>query len=73
MLEERGWKLTPAECMRLFIGKAVKDEAALIEARTGQPLTEDWMVRFREQRNAGLMRELKATDGAVEADRKSVV
>ena len=70
MLEERGWKLTPAECMRLFIGKAVKDEAALIEARTGQPLTEDWMVRFREQRNAGLMRELKATDGAVEAVEK---
>ena len=70
MLEERGWKLTPAECLRLFIGKAVKDEAALIEARTGQPLTEDWMVRFREQRNAGLMRELKAIDGAVEAVEK---
>ena len=67
MLEERGWKLTPAECLRLFIGKAVKDEAALIEARTGQPLTEDWMVRFRERRNLGLMQGVKPIRNAVEA------
>ena len=31
MLEELGWTLTQAECMRIFVGKAVKDEAALIE------------------------------------------
>jgi hypothetical protein len=56
MLEELGWKLSADECMRIFIGKAIKDEAALIEAHIGQPLTEDWMVRFRERRNARLMR-----------------
>jgi len=67
MLEERGWKLNADECMRIFVGKAVKDEAALIEARTGQPLTQDWMHRFRERRNAGLRRELKAIRGAVDA------
>lgn len=67
MLEESGWTLTPAECMRIFIGKAVKDEAALIAAKTGQPFTEDWMVRFRERRNHGLLRDLKAISGAVEA------
>jgi beta-phosphoglucomutase-like phosphatase (HAD superfamily) len=67
MLEELGWKLTPAECMRIFIGKAVKDERALIEARTGQPLTEAWMVRFRERRNEGLVHRLQAITGAVEA------
>lgn len=67
MLEELGWKLSPAECMRIFVGKAVKDEAALIEAHTGQPLTEDWMVRFRERRNIRLMHEVKAIDGALEA------
>ena len=67
MLEEIGWKLTPAECMRLFIGKAVKDERALIEAHTGQPLTEAWMVRFRERRNTGLVERLQAIEGAVEA------
>ncbi len=67
MLEELGWKLSPAECMRLFIGKAVKDERALIEARTGQSLTEDWMVRFRERRNEGLIRRVEPIRGAVAA------
>jgi len=67
MLEERGWKLSPAECMRIFVGKAVKDEAATIAAHTGSPLTEEWMVQFRERRNQGLMRDLKAISGAVDA------
>jgi HAD superfamily hydrolase (TIGR01509 family) len=67
MLEELGWKLTPAECMRIFVGKAVKDERALIEAHTGQPLTEDWMVRFRERRNQGLILGVEPIAGAVEA------
>ena len=67
MLEERGWKLSANECMRLFIGKALKDEAALIEARTGQPVTEDWMVRFRERRNVGLMRDVKPIREAVQS------
>lgn len=67
MLEELGWKLTPAECMRLFVGKAVRDESALIEARTGQPLTEEWMVRFRERRNQGLMRAVRAIPGSLQA------
>ncbi len=60
MLEERGWTLKPDECMRLFVGKAVKDEAALIEANTGHPVTDDWLARFRERRNLGLERDLVA-------------
>lgn len=67
MLEELGWKLSAAECMRIFIGKALKDEAAIIEAHTGQPLSEAWLVRFRERRNERLVREVKAVRGAVEA------
>ncbi len=67
MLEELGWKLTPQECMRLFLGKAVKDERVLIEAHTGQPLTEAWLARFRERRNAALIRDLKPIHGALEA------
>lgn len=55
MLAERGWQLTRGECMRIFLGKAVKDERELIEARTGQPLTEEWLVRFRERRNEALL------------------
>ena len=32
LLAESGWALTPAECVRIFIGKAVRDERALIAA-----------------------------------------
>lgn len=67
MLEELGWKLDPRECMRIFLGKAVKDEKALIEAKTGQPLTEEWFVRFRERRNEGLLAGVQPIRGAVEA------
>lgn len=67
MLEEAGWKLSSAECMRLFIGKAVKDEAALIEEKTGRPLTEDWLHEFRGRRNEGLAEGLLPVRGALEA------
>jgi HAD superfamily hydrolase (TIGR01509 family) len=67
MLEELGWKLTREECMRIFIGKAVKEERGLIEAHTGQPLTEAWMVRFRERRNEKLVQEVQAIAGALQA------
>lgn len=60
MLAEIGWVLTPSECMRIFVGKAVKDEAATIEARTGRPLTEAWLAEFRARRNEGLERDLQA-------------
>ena len=67
VLNEAGWALTQAECMRIFIGKAVRDERARIEAETGQPLTDAWMQAFYERRNARLLAELKAIDGVHEA------
>ena len=67
MLEEAGWKLSSAECMRLFIGKAVKDEAALIEEKTGRPLTDEWLHEFRGRRNEGLVEGLLPVRGALEA------
>jgi HAD superfamily hydrolase (TIGR01509 family) len=67
MLHELGWPLSREECMRTFIGKAVKDEQALIEARTGRTLTEDWFARFRERRNQGLLERVGPIPGAVEA------
>jgi HAD superfamily hydrolase (TIGR01509 family) len=67
MLGELGWKLSREECMRIFLGKAVKDEQALIERQTGKPLTEEWFVRFRERRNKGLLAGVAAIPNAVEA------
>lgn len=59
MLEEQGWTLTLDECMRIFLGKAVRDERARIETHTGRPLTEAWLAAFRERRNQGLLERLR--------------
>ena len=67
MLNEAGWALTPAECEHHFIGRAVRDQRALIEAETGKPLTEEWMRAFYERRNQRLMAELQAVQGALDA------
>ena len=67
MLEEAGWSLTPQACMRLFVGKAVRDERARIEAHTGQPLTEDWLATFRERRNQQLRARLQPIRNAADA------
>jgi len=67
MLNEAGWVLAPDECMRLFIGKTVRSEAARIQAHTGKPLTDAWMAEFYQRRNVRLEAELQAIDGALDA------
>jgi HAD superfamily hydrolase (TIGR01509 family) len=64
MLAERGWALSEEECMRIFVGKMVRDERARIESHTGLPLTEDWLAAFRTRRNAALERELRIVANA---------
>jgi HAD superfamily hydrolase (TIGR01509 family) len=59
MLSESGWDMTLAACMRLFVGKTVMDEALAIEAHTGQPLTDTWMLEFRARRNHALQARLQ--------------
>lgn len=69
MLEESGWVMSAEECFRVFVGKAVRDERANIEARTGKPLTDAWMAEFYARRNAALTERLTAVEhvhGAVE-------
>ena len=67
MLNEAGWAIGQAECERIFIGKAVRDERARIELETGRPLTDEWMRAFYARRDQRLRAELKAMDGALEA------
>ena len=67
LLAESGWSLSPEECMRVFVGKAVRDERVLIEAKTGQPLTEAWMDEFYTRRNRELQARLVAIAGAHDA------
>lgn len=58
MLQEQGWILGAEECMRLFIGKTLQDERAVIESHTGKPMTEAWLTEFRERRNVALVRDV---------------
>lgn len=64
MLAARGWDMPLAECMALFVGVTVRSKTALIEQRTGQPLTDAWMAAFYERRNAALAADLQAIAGA---------
>ena len=67
MLCEAGWALSAAECERIFIGKAVRDERERIERETRQPLTDAWMQAFYARRDARLRAELQTVAGALEA------
>ncbi|MEO7241805.1 MAG: HAD-IA family hydrolase, partial [Variovorax sp.] len=69
MLAERGWELSRDECMRIFVGKAVKDEAAIIESHTGQAVTDEWLHSFWQRRNALLESDLVEITGAPQAVR----
>jgi HAD superfamily hydrolase (TIGR01509 family) len=67
VLNEAGWALSQAECERIFIGKAVRDERARIEAETGKPLTDEWMRAFYARRDERLRAELQTVQGALDA------
>jgi HAD superfamily hydrolase (TIGR01509 family) len=67
MLNEAGWALSAADCERIFIGKAVRDERERIERETGQPLTDDWMRAFYARRDQRLRAELQTVSGALDA------
>ena len=67
MFEEDGWLMSLQECMDIFIGKTVMDHRALIEQRTGKPLTQEWLVAFRARRNALLEAEVQAIPNVLDA------
>ena len=64
LLAEAGWVLTPQDCMQIFVGRTLREERALIEANTGQPMTEAWLSLFFEQRNRELDARLEVIAGA---------
>jgi len=67
MLEERGWRMTLAQCMAQFVGKTVREERELIAQRTGQPWSEDWLQDFYRRRNDALRDTVQAVPGAHQA------
>ncbi|MBL8335930.1 MAG: HAD family phosphatase [Rhodoferax sp.] len=60
MLQELGWELTLEECVAQFVGKALKEEVAIISRRVGRELDPAWLGQFQERRNAALRERLTA-------------
>ena len=58
MLAELGWQLSVPEAMKLFMGRALRDDMALIEQHVG-PLPAGWMASFVERRNLALTERVK--------------
>lgn len=69
-LQERGWPITFEETQAIFTGKAVRDQADLIAARTGKPFSHDWLMEFWARRNLALEAELEAIPGALDSVRE---
>ena len=67
MLHELGWQISEADCFRLFVGRALRDETAIITAHTGFVVTDDWLAEFRDRRNEALAASLQPIPGAVAA------
>lgn len=70
MLHELGWQVSEADCFRLFVGRALHDEAAVITAHTGFTVTNEWLGDFRKRRNDALALDLLPILGAVTAVQK---
>jgi HAD superfamily hydrolase (TIGR01509 family) len=67
MLHELGWQISVADCFRLFVGRSLRDESALIATHTGFTVTDDWLADFRKRRNDALALELLPIPDAVAA------
>ena len=64
LLAETGWVMSQQECMDYFLGRTLREERALIESNTGQPMTEAWLSLFFERRNRELQAGLEIIAGA---------
>jgi HAD superfamily hydrolase (TIGR01509 family) len=60
MLGELGWHMSAQECLQMFVGKALKDEVAIIAQHTGRDVGADWLKHFQQRRNVALMDQLTA-------------
>ena len=63
MLGELGLRFSVEQTMRTFMGKALRDELAIIEGLSGRPLPPDWYAGFVVRRDAALAREVRAVPG----------
>jgi HAD superfamily hydrolase (TIGR01509 family) len=67
LLNEAGWEITLEETIATFVGRSVRDEMQMIEARIGKPLRADFLAMFIQRRNEGLATGVQAVRGVKDA------
>jgi HAD superfamily hydrolase (TIGR01509 family) len=67
MLIELGWNISAEECVALFVGRALRDEWAVILEHTGYRIDDAWLAGFRARRDDALRASLVAIPGALRA------
>ncbi|MHA3723987.1 HAD family hydrolase [Leucobacter sp. HY1910] len=67
MLHELGWPISEPECVALFIGRALKDQWAVILERTGFRIDDAWIGQFRARRDIALRERVTAIPGVLGA------
>ncbi|UOR02283.1 HAD family phosphatase [Leucobacter allii] len=67
MLHELGWPISEEECIARFIGKALRDEWAVILERTGVRIDDAWIGAFRTRRDAALRERIAPIPGVGDA------
>jgi HAD superfamily hydrolase (TIGR01509 family) len=69
MLIGLGWEISERDCIDLFVGRALRDEWAVIHEHTGFRIDDAWLATFRGHRDAALRSGLVPIAGAREAVR----
>jgi HAD superfamily hydrolase (TIGR01509 family) len=69
MLIELGWEISERNSIDLFIGRALKDEWAVIYENTGFRIDDAWLASFRSRRDDALRASLVPIPGAPETVR----
>ena len=64
MLIGLGWEISERDCIDLFVGRALKDEWAVILEHTGFRIDDTWLANFRGRRDAALRAGLVPIPGA---------
>jgi beta-phosphoglucomutase-like phosphatase (HAD superfamily) len=69
MLIGLGWEISERDCIDLFVGRALRDEWAVIHEHTGFRIDDVWLASFRGLRDEALRSGLVPIAGALEAVR----
>ena len=67
ILRENCWEISMEESIKIFIGKALKDQWEPIYQHTGVRIDDAWLAQFRARRDQALRTQLRPVEGSAQA------